>query len=1453
MDKSIRNLIQKATQDARRLLEAEFAGQLEGTFDILPDGHMAPFPGKHLSDKQKIIREKITAAIAHEKAGGVSDAGAVAGYLREVCFTTLNRLAALKMLEARDLVQECVSKGDQSAGFKEFCGLAPGLAVFPDKGYRLYIESLFDELGTEIRVLFDRRDPASLLWPGKKALDGVLEIFNRQEIESIWAEDETIGWIYQYFNSAEERKKMREESAAPRNSRELAVRNQFFTPRYVVAFLTDNTLGRIWYEMCQGNTRLKDYCRYLVRRPVEVFLKPGETAPETISRDDLSQEELLKQPVYISHRQLKDPRDIKMLDPACGSLHFGIYAFDLYEIIYEEAWELESLLGKESFVRSSGLLPLTETYGDKDAFLMDMPRLIIEHNIHGIDIDSRAVQIGTLALWMRAQRSWQRLDIKAADRPRIQRSNIVTAEPMPGEKDMLKEFTAGLFPRVLGQLVEEIFDKMKLAGEAGSLLKIEEEIKNEVAKARHQWLSVPKPEQLLLFSDQNGPKPKQQQLKFDLSGITDETFWEQAEDRILDALKKYSEQAENGRNAHRRLFAEDAARGFAFINLCRKRYDVVLMNPPFGDFSKKYKAYARTGYPDSYNDILGAFVERWLLCLEDHGRLGAITSRTCFYLVSFTDWREKVILAEAALTAVADLGQGVMDDAMVEAAAYILERSRPTVVIPFIRSIAERDRQAVVGCCISAINTAASEPHLFLVRQDTFRKLAGAPFVYWTKSDDLDRFAALPTFEPEAAEVRVGLQTGDDPRFVRAVWEVAEKDTQFVYYPTNGETNCRLDDPIVLAYQQRRKAGTLRWAFHVKSGASQPWYSPITLKIVWYQDGSQLRNFRDAQGKLRSRPQNIAYYYRPGFSWTRRAARFYPYVIPGNCIPSVSRYMAFPEQGMDFDTLGVSASRIASAFMRFYGEKFQWPNFLVENLKKLPWPELRDNAKRFFRRLIQQQVEQRQRAYMNHEPFQEFLLPIKVKDFSNRGRSLVFDPKTLLGEEGERLVAEAYGFDQTAAMRIERDVVEALECQHGIAVLAENAEEENGEQETDEDIDFVLDFSEQAQVEDLLSYFVGCVFCRWDIRIALDPSLAPKLPDPFDPLPVCPPGMLVGPDGLPAKPGCIVSEEWLRARPDAITLPPENMVNNPTITDADYPLRISWDGILVDDPGFNSDQPHHEDIVRRVREVLDVIWKDKAADIEQEACDILNVPDFRTWFRKSFFIDHIRRYSKSRRKAPIYWQLSTPSASYSIWLYYHRFTKDTFYKVLNDFITPKLRFEERELTNTRQQYGPGPTSGQRKEISARETFVAELKTFKDEVARIAPLWNPDLNDGVIINFAPLWRLVPQNRSWQKECKIVWDKLIHGDYDWAHLAMHLWPERVVPKCIKDRSLAIAHDLDEFFWEEDDKGKSQPKKVSKETVEALIAERTSPTVKAALEDLLNASDVGKKDSKKPSRRL
>jgi len=178
MDKDTRNRIQRATQAARALLEREYAEQLGGIFDIRLDGSIAAEPGSHLNAEQRVVRNKLVAAVDHRRASGLTPAEAVAGYRREAAFTTLNRFVALKMLEARGLVQECVSRGDQAAGFKEFIGLAPGLVQVPDHGYRLYLESLFDEIGREVRVLFDRRDPAALLWPRRQMLLDLLAILN---------------------------------------------------------------------------------------------------------------------------------------------------------------------------------------------------------------------------------------------------------------------------------------------------------------------------------------------------------------------------------------------------------------------------------------------------------------------------------------------------------------------------------------------------------------------------------------------------------------------------------------------------------------------------------------------------------------------------------------------------------------------------------------------------------------------------------------------------------------------------------------------------------------------------------------------------------------------------------------------------------------------------------------------------------------------------------------------------------------------------------------------------------------------------------------------------------------------------------------------------------------------------------------------------------------------------
>ena len=715
-DQPTRNRLASFVGEARAILTEEFTRQLQGEYGLNPArGEVVVLETMQLDNARRstayLLRETLDYYLsASPNQGAKAQQEALDRIVREQAFTVLNRLCALRMAEARGLLIESVGRGYQSRGFQLYDRLAGSALGETGDAYRAYLFSLCDEFAVDLAVLFDRFSPQGRLFPREPALLVLLGAINHPDLEALWGEDETIGWIYQYFNSQEERRQMRADSSAPRNSRELAVRNQFFTPRYVVEFLTDNTLGRIWYEMTMGRTELIKRCNYLVRRPDEVFLsheyaemprvqpwlegrsdeRPtavqlghsvngyrhvglelGESWPwveqqlallatmesaancktqelldvlfylgraerssdgaleqhkqeidvifqvlqtriSQASRDDLSQEELLRQPVFIPYRPIKDPRTILMIDPACGSMHFGLYSFDLYEVIYSESWDFEETNGPHALQRPDNLRPLRETYPDKAAFLRDVPRLIIENNIHGIDIDPRAVQIAGLSLWLRAQRSWHSQGMKAAERPVITHSNIVCAEPMPGDRHALKGFVAGLEPRLLGELVTTIFDKMELAGEAGSLLKIEEEIRSAVNAAQNRY------EDYLLQQRKDadflpGLAPERDVSLLDLMEMPEpEQFWQTAEALLVKALEQYATHADSRNEYARRLFAQDAARGFAIIDLCRKRYDVLLMNPPFGQFTDGSLAYAKREYSQGSNDFYAAFVMRAL-------------------------------------------------------------------------------------------------------------------------------------------------------------------------------------------------------------------------------------------------------------------------------------------------------------------------------------------------------------------------------------------------------------------------------------------------------------------------------------------------------------------------------------------------------------------------------------------------------------------------------------------------------------------------------------------------------------------------------------------------------------------------------------------------------------------------------------------------------------------------
>jgi len=626
-DQSTRNRLQRFVTDARRTLEEEFTRQLQNDYGLDPiSGTASPLEGlRHINDQQRETARILRDTLAHYCANADTDTKAGLDRIaREQAFTVLNRLAALRMAEARGLLMESVGNGYQAKGFQLYARLAgTGLGETGD-AYRVYLQSVFDELSQDLPGLFDRFSPQGRLFPREAALIQVLTLINHGEIEPLWAEDETIGWIYQYFNSKEERKAMRDASQAPRNSRELAVRNQFFTPRYVVEFLVDNTLGRLWFNWTGGQTGLRDRCQYLLVKPDE--------RPDPAKR-------------------LRDPRTIKLLDPACGSMHFGLYAFDLFLEIYREAWEWEQTHGPGCLDTETGgnadLKPLSQTYADQDAFLHDVPRLIIEHNIYGVDIDPRAAQIASLALWLRAQRAWHEAGVKAKDRPQVGRGHVVAAIAPPAEVDLRKRFMEELDP-LDAELFEKTLFLLKGLPELGVLLQVEKEL----------------PALVRAVFGEHG----------DLFRKEDMAKWQKAEARLQEALTEFASAARSTYQG--RLFAEDALQGLRMIDHCREIFDVVVMNPPFGALAAETKASLAKAYPKSKNDLLAIFVERGLDMMRVGARIGAITSRTCFFLSSFQKWREDIVLGIARPEVMADLGHGVMDDAMVEAAAYVLERTR---------------------------------------------------------------------------------------------------------------------------------------------------------------------------------------------------------------------------------------------------------------------------------------------------------------------------------------------------------------------------------------------------------------------------------------------------------------------------------------------------------------------------------------------------------------------------------------------------------------------------------------------------------------------------------------------------------------------------------------------------------------------------------------------------------
>jgi hypothetical protein len=1407
MDQALRNKLRSVVTQCRRLLEESIAQQLQGKYDIYATGTKDEVkaendvPLGHLTDEERQARQEILAHFKHIDSLVHKPRETLEQLIREIAFTHLNRLCAYKMMEVRDVYvggqrfREAVSKGLKSQGFLFY------LADHPDDeqrynagdqegAYRRFLNWLGGTLSQEIGVLFSPTDPANRIYPPQRVLDEVLELLNSEELRGIWSEDETIGWVYQYFTPKELRDQARKESQAPRNSYELAFRNQFFTPRYVVEFLSDNTLGRIWYEMMKGDTRLKDQCRYMVRRPGEVFFSEKEDEPgsplramrelllggtegtfpefkvgdiqplielahtvdgyerhpienasdpnwwpwattrqieesEDLSgfstldlldvlfihvrghyltggygdlepvcyrignevcrrclegrQEDASQEQLLRAITAIPNRRKKDPREIKILDPACGSGHFLLYCFALLLVIYEEAYD-DPELGPA----------LQADYPTRDDLRRALPGLILRYNLHGIDIDLRCTQIAALALWLRCQRAYQEMGFKK-ERPRITRSNIVCAEPMPGEKDMLKEFVAQLEPKLLGQLVDVVFDKMKLAGEAGSLLRIEEEIRDAVSEAGRQWRVGPITKQMLLFGEfEEGDR----QERFDFSGITDEQFFEQAETKVVKALRAFAEQARVGDRLQRLLFSEDAERGFAFVELCYKPFDVVLMNPPFGDPSHLSRKSLESQYSHLSNEVAIAFVQRSNELLIQGGYGGVLSPRNPLFLDSLSKFRREYYFDRTPLNLLVDSGFGVLDDAMIETSCIVYSKGgRPhTSWVCRLLEIAPAVKAEELSTqCTNSLS-------VYICKLDSLDSIPNRAFAYWATPRLL---RILRTHNPleSIADGKWGLFTADNDRFLRLWWETSQRPGWVPYY----------------------KGGSFRRFVYDSESV-----------VNWSDGGAAIKGNVDSKGRQRSRIPNSEFYFRPGLTFPNVTFKGLAVrAFPQGAIFSLRGPAIFPHDKADSEwLLGFLNTRSAEVFVVMQAATRRWE---LAQVGRIPIPEIGLTDRTKLARVAREccAVAQAERSW--DETSRYFLgIPslkggeslVALTQAMSQIRALLEEKLAALLNTIEVMAEGLYGLE-------DKDI-ECLQRFTGETKAVEI--DDDGVEEADEyEEDY---YHVDRMTRRVVSFLVGVSMGRWATGFLREQRVPPEPLDPFSALPD-PPAFHSNGESEPTEPNCMA-------------LPPTMMVD---------------------------DFDHSDDIIRRVRDVLEVIWNDRADAIEKEACEILGVTDLRDYFRKpgagGFWDDHVKRYSKSRRKAPIYWLLQSSRKNYALWVYYHRLDKDILFKALLNYVEPKIRREESRLGELRSQTAAlgAAAKGTKKldkDIDRQEAFLTELRDFEEKLRRAANLHlDFDLNDGVVLNIAPLRELVP----W-KEAKSYWDDLMDGKYEWSSIGKQL---------------------------------------------------------------------------------
>lgn len=1299
ISQSGKKILEKFVSSAKNLLMQNITELLQQYYGIWIDGHSIPVEQLSNQDPDivhtaKMLRERLKHLLAAlPENQNDKERLAVGQLIAEQAFTQLNRFSALRMCEERGLILESIHGGYDSVGFQSFDAISQVIGMPQYDRYKWYLHSIFDELSIELPAVFDRFSPYGLIFPDESTLLKLLELINSTDLSewydeqngttvNFWKEDETLGWMFQDYNSLEERRKMREESNKPRNSREMAVRNQFFTPEYIVRFLTDNSLGRIWYEMTKGQSLIGEkQCSYIVK-------KPDETLTE---------------------RTIKEPTEIFSLDPTCGSMHFGLYLYEVYEFIYMDAWDNHPNL----------LIPFREIH-TRDTFHREVPRLILENNIFGCEIDPRALQIAALSLWLRAQRSYSEMGILPQDRPLIKKSNLVLAEAMPGNKKLLKGLLEEL-DKPMQNLIKKIWDKMQFVGEAGLLFKMEKEIEDEIDYLKNNWTKVNQYRYATLFSsDEEKAKIEMENEVRRILKENKEEFFKEITSRLKEALYQLSSKLSEEEGYENALFSDDATRGFAFIELCQKRFDCIVMNPPFGEGSENTSSYLDANYPAWCRNLVCAFFDRMQEMLTDKGKLGAIFDRTVMIKSSYEKFRKRNLCG--FITNCADTGWGVLD-ANVETSTLILNKNCSDVMGVFmdVLNVKPEEKDEQLQVLIRSFRAGMDGKWTYCTKSVDFDNLPNTIIGYYFDSNVLNLFK-WKSLENRGIIARQGYA-------LIAAWNFR------LYY--------ELDSNIDLH------------SIYNGSGFSL-FYTLSRDCIKWENNGAAIKNHRSF------RNSSSEYQLYPGIGFGKRGDIIDAHVLKANNIFTVEG-MAFPKIG-NATALNV-VSYINSIICQYTINLYTAQHKQAGNLNLLPMPDYAQRQSDI-EQIVNEIIEIKRKWFSLDETNLEYHGLIAQIDLSKGVEASIVIVQAKLTQDFERyteLVAENDDlwmdladidrnseFRQTLNNYKQRRPYEEL-------LSIDNACYGN-----------VIDKNVMAQ--EIIQELVGIAFGRWDIRFAQHLKGIPAFGGVFDALPFMP---TVSLDNIPS----------------------------------DYPVDIPADGIL------SNQTDSRLNLAMKVRDVMHYIWADKSDDIEYELCQLIGCKNLQNYFESTsgFFDYHFKRYTKSRRKAPIYWPLSSEDGSLTYWIYYPKLSHNTLPSLII-----KLREENEKLMSGINAAMVSKEKNLENDLRAKQYQVENMMA---EINRIIDSgYEPNHDDGVPVTSCPLVNLI-FHRAWKAECQSNLEELNKGNYDWSHLAMSMYPARVTQKAKKDWCMALTHGL-EHLCENKPKEKKPRKKKEEDSNSKLL---------------------------------